>query len=74
MHDRPMTSRETLLIRYINDSVMALRELSLSAADGSTASEKILKDVADKLIKATGDTRRAREARVPAKENPPKQG
>lgn len=55
--------------RYVNDIVMAARELCIAAADGSTASEEILKDAADKLIRAAGDVRRARESRT---DGPPK--
>lgn len=60
---KPMTARETMMLRYINDSIMALRELCLAAAEGSTASEEMLRHVADNLIRAAGDARRIRESR-----------
>jgi len=60
---KPMTPRETVMLGYINDSVLALRDLCLAAAEGSTASEQMLKHVADDLIRAAADIRRTRESR-----------
>ena len=60
---KPMTPRETVMLRYINDSVMALRDLCLAAAEGSTASEELLKHATDSLIRAAADARRTRESR-----------
>lgn len=58
----PMTARESVIIRYVNDLVMAAKELCIAAAEGSTSSEEMLKDAADRLIRAAGDTRRIRES------------
>lgn len=59
---KPMTPRETLFVRYVNDIVMAAKELCLAAAAGSTASEEMLKHAADDLIRRAGDARRTRES------------
>ncbi len=58
-----MTPREFILLRYVNDSIDALRELHLAAVKGSTASEYILRHVADDLIRAAADTKIAHTAK-----------
>ncbi len=56
-----MTPREIVLLHYINESVTALEELRLAAAEGSTGSEVILKYIADDLIRAAADARLTRK-------------
>ncbi len=53
-----MTEREALILRYANDAIEAVKELCLGAAEGSTASEESLRDLADRLIRAAGNARR----------------
>jgi len=62
-----MTPRESILLRYINDSTDALRELHLAAVEGSTASEWILRHVADDLIRMAADAKIARTAKPKGK-------
>lgn len=59
--EKPMSPWELLFMRYVKDIVMAAKELCLAAASGSTSSEEMLKHEADRLIRAAGDARRARE-------------
>lgn len=58
-----MSPREALLLRYMEDSVMALRALVTAAADGSTASEELLRLATDQLLRASGDAQRHIAAR-----------
>ena len=58
-----MTPRESIMLRYVNDSIDALRELSLAAMEGSTASECLLRHVADDLIRMAADAKIARTAK-----------
>lgn len=65
---RMMTQREALFVRYVNDIVMAARELCVAAAEGSTASEELLRHAADSLIRAAGDIAVMRERREKQKD------
>jgi hypothetical protein len=61
--DKTVSPRETIFMRYVNDIVMAAKDLCIAAASGSRASEKILKHEPVRLIRAAGDVQRTREAR-----------
>lgn len=59
---KAMTQRDALILRYGNDAIEAIKELCLGAAEGSTASEEALRDLADRLVRAAGNTRRLLDA------------
>jgi transcriptional regulator with XRE-family HTH domain len=62
--EKPMTPREIVMLRYINDSIGSLRELCVAAAEGSTASEQTLRRVADDLMRAAADAEAVRGSRI----------
>jgi len=46
-----------MLARYYNDVVIALDQLYDEAMHGSTAAEELLREAADNLVRAAGETR-----------------
>ena len=66
-----MTPRESIMLRYVNDSTDALRELCFAAVEGSTASEWILRHVADDLTRAAADAKIARTGKGKRKSTRP---
>lgn len=60
---KTVTQRDALILRYANDAIEGVRQLCLTAAQGSTASEEQLREIADRVVRAAGNTRRTLDAR-----------
>src|SRR2546426_223392 len=59
---RPKGRNNQRLARLYNDSVIALDVLYEAASQGSSACEEALRDLADRLVRAAGNTRRLLDA------------